>query len=135
MDASISMRDLGQRSLKDLSAAEHVYQLGNEDFPPLVRPRCAAQPARACALMRDLARLCALLVRTRPQRHQDSAVMRAPAPCFAVKPVEITRFKSVDRSTLRGVSRDRIGSASPRFHALEAGNGGLAATSSGGIDT
>lgn len=35
MDASISMRDLGQHRLKDLSVSEHVYQLGSEDFPPL----------------------------------------------------------------------------------------------------
>jgi predicted ATPase/class 3 adenylate cyclase len=35
MDASVSMRDLGQHRLKDLSVAEHVYQLGSEDFPPL----------------------------------------------------------------------------------------------------
>jgi predicted ATPase len=30
-----SLRDLGLHRLKDLSAAEHIYQLGDSDFPPL----------------------------------------------------------------------------------------------------
>jgi predicted ATPase/class 3 adenylate cyclase len=29
------LRDLGEHRLKDLSAPEHIYQLGDEDFPPL----------------------------------------------------------------------------------------------------
>src|SRR5438874_10511704 len=29
------LRDLGEHRLKDLSAPERIYQLGNEDFPPL----------------------------------------------------------------------------------------------------
>ncbi len=29
------LRDLGEHRLKDLGAAEHIYQLGDEDFPPL----------------------------------------------------------------------------------------------------
>jgi predicted ATPase/class 3 adenylate cyclase len=32
---SVSLRDLGEHRLKDLSAPERVYQLGEDDFPPL----------------------------------------------------------------------------------------------------
>ncbi len=31
----ITLRDVGEHRLKDLSAAERLYQLGDEDFPPL----------------------------------------------------------------------------------------------------
>src|SRR5213079_930854 len=30
-----ALRDLGEHRLKDLSAPERIYQLGNGDFPPL----------------------------------------------------------------------------------------------------
>ena len=30
-----SLRDLGQHRLKDLTAPERIYQLGDEEFPPL----------------------------------------------------------------------------------------------------
>jgi predicted ATPase len=33
--AEEQLRDLGPHRLKDLSAAEHIYQLGDADFPPL----------------------------------------------------------------------------------------------------
>ena len=35
LDAAVELRDLGEHRLKDLSAAQRLYQLGNESFPPL----------------------------------------------------------------------------------------------------
>ncbi len=32
----VTLRDVGEHRLKDLSAAERLYQLGDEDFPPLM---------------------------------------------------------------------------------------------------
>ena len=35
LDGSVALTDLGEHRLKDLSAAERLYQLGDETFPPL----------------------------------------------------------------------------------------------------
>src|SRR3954452_12163833 len=35
LDGSVTLRDLGAHRLKDLSAPQHLYQLGAEEFPPL----------------------------------------------------------------------------------------------------
>ena len=35
LDGSVALTDLGEHRLKDLSAAERLYQLGDEAFPPL----------------------------------------------------------------------------------------------------
>jgi predicted ATPase/class 3 adenylate cyclase len=35
LDAGADLRDLGDHRLKDLTAPQRLYQLGNEDFPPL----------------------------------------------------------------------------------------------------
>ena len=35
LDAAIKLRDLGEHRLKDLSAPQRLYQLGDGDFPPL----------------------------------------------------------------------------------------------------
>lgn len=35
VDAAVELRDLGEHRLKDLSASQRLYQLGDDDFPPL----------------------------------------------------------------------------------------------------
>jgi class 3 adenylate cyclase len=41
----LSLRDLGQHHLKDFVATERLYQLGNEDFPPLRTDESVPVPA------------------------------------------------------------------------------------------
>ena len=58
------LRDLGEQRLKDLSAAERVYQLGNDDFPPLKTLYQTNLPTPATLFLgreRDLAAVAALL--------------------------------------------------------------------------
>ncbi len=58
------MRDLGEHRLKDLSAPERVYQLGDADFPPLKSLNATNLPVAANPLVgrkRELAELQALL--------------------------------------------------------------------------
>ena len=57
---SQELRDLGQHRLKDLTAPERVYQLGDEDFPPLKSLNRTNLPIASTALIgrnRELAEL------------------------------------------------------------------------------
>src|SRR5436309_2255269 len=54
------LRDLGRHRLKDLTAAERVYQLGDEEFPPLRSLNLTNLPTASTALIgreRELAEL------------------------------------------------------------------------------
>jgi predicted ATPase/DNA-binding SARP family transcriptional activator len=44
LDPSLSVRDLGERGLRDLAEWPRLYQLGTEDFPPLRAPRRLSLP-------------------------------------------------------------------------------------------
>ena len=62
------LRDLGEHRLKDLSAPERIYQLGEEDFPPLKTLYRTNLPVPATPFLgreRELAQLVELLARTR----------------------------------------------------------------------
>jgi predicted ATPase/class 3 adenylate cyclase len=59
-----SLRDLGEHRLKDLTAPERIYQLGDEDFPPLKSLNRTNLPVAATPLVgreRELAELRDLL--------------------------------------------------------------------------
>ncbi len=59
-----SLRDLGFHRLKDLSAPERIYQLGDSDFPPLRSLRKTNLPVPATGFLgrdRELAEVAALL--------------------------------------------------------------------------
>ena len=63
---SDGLRDLGPHRLKDLSAPEHIYQLGTDDFPALKSLYQTNLPIPATAFMgrqRELAEVVALLAR------------------------------------------------------------------------
>src|SRR5215210_5755408 len=58
------LRDLGEHRLKDLSAPERIYQLGEEDFPPLKSLYRTNLPIPATPFLgreHELAEVCALL--------------------------------------------------------------------------
>ena len=58
------LRDLGEHRLKDLSAPERIYQLGDEDFPPLKSLYRTNLPIPATPFLgrdHELAEVCALL--------------------------------------------------------------------------
>jgi predicted ATPase/class 3 adenylate cyclase len=58
------LRDLGEHRLKDLSAPEHLFQLGGGDFPPLNsldRTNLPVQPTPFVGRERELAEILALL--------------------------------------------------------------------------
>lgn len=58
--AGAALRDLGEHRLKDLTAPERLFQLGEEDFPPLRTLRHANLPVQATPLIgrdRELAEL------------------------------------------------------------------------------
>jgi predicted ATPase/class 3 adenylate cyclase len=58
------LRDLGVHRLKDLAAPEHLYQLGDEEFPPLTsldQTNLPVQPTPFVGRERELAELLALL--------------------------------------------------------------------------
>ncbi len=60
-----SVRDLGDHRLKDLSAAERLYQLGEGEFPPLRSLYRTNLPVPSTPFLgreRELAEVCALLV-------------------------------------------------------------------------
>ena len=59
-----SLRDLGEHRLKDLTASERIYQLGDRDFPPLKSLNATNLPVAANALVgreRELADLTRML--------------------------------------------------------------------------
>ena len=59
-----SLRDLGEHRLKDLTAPERIYQLGDRDFPPLKSLNATNLPVAANALVgreRELADLTRML--------------------------------------------------------------------------
>jgi class 3 adenylate cyclase len=59
-----SLRDLGEHRLKDLTAAERVYQLGDADFPPLKSLNATNLPVASSSLVgrrRELEEITALL--------------------------------------------------------------------------
>jgi predicted ATPase/class 3 adenylate cyclase len=61
---SDSLRDLGEHRLKDLTAPERIYQLGDEDFPPLKSLNATNLPVASNPLVgraRELVELQALL--------------------------------------------------------------------------
>ncbi len=47
----VDMHDLGEHRLKDLSAPQHLYQLGHEDFPPLRTVNFTNLPVQPTALV------------------------------------------------------------------------------------
>jgi predicted ATPase/class 3 adenylate cyclase len=58
--AGVALRDLGEHRLKDLTAPERLFQLGEEDFPPLRSLRRVNLPVQATPLIgreRELAEL------------------------------------------------------------------------------
>jgi predicted ATPase/class 3 adenylate cyclase len=58
--AGVALRDLGEHRLKDLTAPERLFQLGEEDFPPLRTLRHVNLPVQATPLIgreRELAEL------------------------------------------------------------------------------
>jgi hypothetical protein len=60
----VDLRDLGMHRLKDLLAAERLYQLGHSEFPPLRTLGAASLPVAASALIgreRELTELVSLL--------------------------------------------------------------------------
>jgi predicted ATPase/class 3 adenylate cyclase len=61
--ASHSLRDLGEHRLKDLTAPERIYQLGDQDFPPLKSLNATNLPVASSSLVgrsRELGELAAL---------------------------------------------------------------------------
>jgi predicted ATPase len=57
LDATVPLRDLGDHRLKDLSAPQRLYQLGNRDFPPprtLYRTNLPIQPTPLVGREREL---------------------------------------------------------------------------------
>jgi predicted ATPase len=65
---SDSLRDLGEHRLKDLSAPERIYQLGDGDFPPLKslnQTNLPVQPTPLVGRERELVEVLALLGRNR----------------------------------------------------------------------
>ena len=64
--ASDGLRDLGEHRLKDLSAPERIYQLGDGDFPPLASLHQTNLPIPATSFLgreREVAEIGALLAR------------------------------------------------------------------------
>ena len=49
--AGVALRDLGEHRLKDLTAPERLFQLGDEEFPPLRTLRRAHLPVQATPLI------------------------------------------------------------------------------------
>jgi predicted ATPase len=66
LGADVELRDLGEHRLKDLNAPIRLYQLGNEEFPPLRSLYRSNLPASATPFLgreRELAEVVALLYR------------------------------------------------------------------------
>ncbi len=64
LDVDVLLRDLGEHRLKDLSEAEHLYQLGDGEFPPLKTLDATNLPVAATLLLgreRELEELAAML--------------------------------------------------------------------------
>ena len=64
LDSAPELRDLGEHRLKDLTAPQHLYQLGDEDFPPprtLYRTNLPIQPTPLVGRERELEEAGALL--------------------------------------------------------------------------
>jgi predicted ATPase/class 3 adenylate cyclase len=64
LDTEVTLRDLGEHRLKDLVKAERLYQLGDDDFPPLATLDATNLPVAASPLVgrkNELAELVALL--------------------------------------------------------------------------
>ena len=51
LDVDVLLRDLGEHRLKDLSGAEHLYQLGDGEFPPLKTLDATNLPVAATPLL------------------------------------------------------------------------------------
>ena len=51
LDGQVDLRDLGAHRLKDLTQAQRIYQLGDEDFPPLKSLNRTNLPVTATALV------------------------------------------------------------------------------------
>jgi predicted ATPase/class 3 adenylate cyclase len=68
LDGDVSLRDLGDHRLKDLLKAEHLYQVGDEEFPVLKslnRTNLPIQPTPFVGRERELAEILGLLGRSR----------------------------------------------------------------------
>jgi predicted ATPase/class 3 adenylate cyclase/Tfp pilus assembly protein PilF len=64
LDEHVELRDLGAHRLKDLTQAQRIYQLGDEDFPQLKSLQRTNLPVAATALVgreQELTELCRLL--------------------------------------------------------------------------
>ena len=77
-----TLRDLGEHRLKDLSAPERIFQLGDGDFPPLKTLYPTNLPIPGTPLLgreRELAELAELFA------HGDARCSRSPAPAASGK--------------------------------------------------
>ena len=66
LQAMVEVRDLGEHRLKDLSSPERIYQLGNDDFPPLKalhQTNLPISPTPFLGRERELREVLALLAR------------------------------------------------------------------------
>ena len=73
---SHSLRDLGEHRLKDLTAPERIYQLGDEDFPPLKSLNATNLPVASSSLVgrdRELGGAGGAVPRFGAARHADRA--------------------------------------------------------------
>ena len=64
LGSDVRVRDLGEHRLKDLSAPERLYQLGDREFPPLTSLWPHQSPVPATAFLgreRELAEVAGLL--------------------------------------------------------------------------
>jgi predicted ATPase/class 3 adenylate cyclase len=64
LDGQVELRDLGAHRLKDLTQAQRIFQLGDDDFPPLKSLQRTNLPVTATALVGrelELDELCELL--------------------------------------------------------------------------
>jgi len=64
LDSTAALRDLGEHRLKDLTAPQRLYQLGDSDFPPLrtlYRTNLPIQPTPLIGRERELEEACELI--------------------------------------------------------------------------
>ena len=68
LDSGVQLRDLGHHRLKDLTAPQRLYQLGDEEFPPLEtlhQTNLPVQPTPLVGRQQELEEILELLSRAR----------------------------------------------------------------------